>query len=118
MAGLYFQELKAMMKEDVKQRAIGLSVLTTIGELRSVRIFILGEANRPGSFTVSSLSTITNALFVSGGIRKTGSLRNIQLKRNGQLVATFDLSDLLLKGDTSDDLRVLPGVVIFVPPVG
>ena len=118
VAGLSFQELKAMMKEEVKQRAIGLSVLTTLGELRSVRIFILGEANRPGSYTVSSLSTITNALFVSGGIKKTGSLRNIQLKRNGQLVSTFDLYDLLLKGDTSDDVRVLPGDVIFVPPVG
>lgn len=118
VAGLSFQELKAMMKEEVKQRAIGLSVLTTLGELRSVRIFILGEANRPGSYTVSSLSTITNALFVSGGIKKTGSLRNIQLKRNGQLLSTFDLYDLLLKGDTSDDVRVLPGDVIFVPPVG
>ena len=118
VAGLSFQELKAMMKEEVKQRAIGLNVLTTLGELRSVRIFILGEANRPGSYTVSSLSTITNALFVSGGIKKTGSLRNIQLKRNGQLVSTFDLYDLLLKGDTSDDVRVLPGDVIFVPPVG
>lgn len=118
VAGLSFQELKAMMKEEVKQRAIGLSVLTTLGELRSVRIFILGEANRPGSYTVSSLSTITNALFVSGGIKKTGSLRNIELKRNGELVSTFDLYDLLLRGDTSDDVRVLPGDVIFVPPVG
>jgi polysaccharide export outer membrane protein len=118
VAGLSFQELKAMMKEEVKQRAIGLSVLTTLGELRSVRIFILGEANRPGSYTVSSLSTITNALFVSGGIKKTGSLRNIELKRNGKLVSTFDLYDLLLRGDTSDDVRVLPGDVIFVPPVG
>ena len=118
VAGLSFQELKAMMKEEVKLRAIGLSVLTTLGELRSVRIFILGEANRPGSYTVSSLSTITNALFVSGGIKKTGSLRNIELKRNGKVVSTFDLYDLLLRGDTSDDVRVLPGDVIFVPPVG
>jgi polysaccharide export outer membrane protein len=118
VAGLSFQELKEMMKEEVKQRAIGLSVLTTLGELRSVRIFILGEANRPGSYTVSSLSTITNALFVSGGIKKTGSLRNIELKRNGNVVSTFDLYDLLLRGDTSDDVRVLPGDVIFVPPVG
>lgn len=118
VAGLSFQELKVMMNEEVKQRTIGLSVITTLGELRSVRIFILGEANRPGSYTVSSLSTITNALFVSGGIKKTGSLRNIQLKRNGQLVSTFDLYDLLLRGDTSADVRVLPGDVIFVPPVG
>lgn len=118
VAGLSFQELKLMMKEEVKQRTIGLNVITSLGELRSVRIFILGEANRPGSYTVSSLSTITNALFVSGGIKKTGSLRNIELKRNGELVSTFDLYDLLLRGDTSADVRVLPGDVIFVPPIG
>lgn len=118
VAGLSFQELKVMMNEEVKQRTIGLSVITTLGELRSVRIFILGEANRPGSYTVSALSTITNALFVSGGIKKTGSLRNIQLKRNGELVSSFDLYDLLLRGDTSADVRVLPGDVIFVPPIG
>ncbi len=118
VAGLSFQELKLMMNEEVKQRTIGLNVITTLGELRSVRIFILGEANRPGSYTVSSLSTITNALFVSGGIKKTGSLRNIELKRNGELVSTFDLYDLLLRGDTSADVRVLPGDVIFVPPIG
>ena len=118
VAGLSFQELKVMMSEEVKQRTIGLNVITTLGELRSVRIFILGEANRPGSYTVSSLSTITNALFVSGGIKKTGSLRNIELKRNGKLVSTFDLYDLLLRGDTSKDVRVLPGDVIFVPPIG
>ena len=118
VAGLSFQELKLMMTEEVKQRTIGLNVITTLGELRSVRIFILGEANRPGSYTVSSLSTITNALFVSGGIKKSGSLRNIELKRNGKLVSTFDLYDLLLRGDTSQDVRVLPGDVIFVPPIG
>ncbi|MET1219524.1 MAG: polysaccharide biosynthesis/export family protein, partial [Glaciecola sp.] len=118
VAGLSFQELKAMMNEEVSNRAIGLNVITTLGELRSVRIFILGEANRPGSYTVSALSTITNALFVSGGIKKTGSLRNIELKRNGKLVSTFDLYDLLLRGDTSQDVRVLPGDVIFVPPIG
>ena len=118
VAGLSFQELKLMMTEEVEQRTIGLNVITTLGELRSIRIFILGEANRPGSYTVSSLSTITNALFVSGGIKKTGSLRNIELKRNGELVSTFDLYDLLLRGDTSQDVRVLPGDVIFVPPIG
>ena len=89
-----------------------------MGGLRSVRVFLLGDVQRPGAFVVSSLSTMTNALLVGGGIKEIGSLRNIQLKRKGQVVATLDLYDLLLKGDTSNDARIQPGDVIFVPPVG
>ena len=87
-----------------------------MGDLRSIRVFVLGEAEKPGSYTVSGLSTMTNALFVSGGVKKIGSLRNIQLKRNGQLITTLDLYDLLLHGDTSGDRQLLPGDVIFIPP--
>jgi protein involved in polysaccharide export with SLBB domain len=90
----------------------------SIGDLRSIRVYVLGEAEQPGSFTVSSLATITNAIFVSGGVKPIGSLRNIQLKRNGQLVKRLDLYDLLLNGDTSDNVRLQPGDVIFIPPVG
>jgi protein involved in polysaccharide export with SLBB domain len=97
---------------------IGTQAVVTLGDLRSIRVFVLGDVERPGSFTVSGLSTITNALFASGGIRPIGSLRNIQLKRKGQLVARLDLYDLLLNGDTSNDVRLLPGDVIFIPPVG
>ena len=81
-------------------------------------MFVLGEAEKPGSYTVSGLSTMTNALFVSGGVKKIGSLRNIELKRNGRLVTTLDLYDLLLHGDTSGDRQLLPGDVIFIPPIG
>ena len=97
---------------------IGTRAVVSIGELRSITVFITGEAEAPGSYTVSSLSTITNALFASGGIKESGSLRNVQLKRRGQLVATLDLYDLLLRGDSSDDLRLISGDVIFIPPVG
>ena len=90
----------------------------SIGDLRSIRVFVLGEAERPGSYTVSGLATITNALFASGGVKPIGSLRNIQLKRNGRVVQALDLYDLLLNGDTSGDVRLLPGDVIFIPPVG
>ena len=83
-----------------------------------MRVFILGEARNAGSYTVSSLSTITHALYVSGGIKRTGSLRNVQHKRNGKVLGTLDLYDLLLKGDSSDDSRLQPGDVIFIPPVG
>ena len=83
-----------------------------------MRVFVLGEARNAGSYTVSSLSTITNALYVSGGIKRTGSLRKIQHKRDGKLVGELDLYDLLLAGDTSNDNRLQPGDVIFIPPVG
>jgi polysaccharide export outer membrane protein len=97
---------------------IGTQASISIGELRSIRVFVLGDAEVPGSYTVSGLSTITNALFVSGGVKTIGSLRNIQLKRGGRIVTTLDLYDLLLRGDTRADERLLPGDVIFVPPIG
>jgi len=84
-----------------------------------MRVFVLGEARNAGSYTVSSLSTITHALYVSGGITRTGSLRRVQHKRDGQLIGELDLYDLLMAGDTSNDNRLLqPGDVIFIPSVG
>ena len=68
-------------------------------------------------YTVSSLTTLTNAIFASGGIKMTGSLRNIQLKRKGKVISTFDFYDLLLQGDTSKDTRMMQGDVVFVPPI-
>jgi len=102
----------------VRERKIGVDVSVTLDELRSIQVFVLGDVEQPGSFTVSSLSTVTNGLFVAGGITEQGSLRNVQLKRNGQTIAQLDLYDLLLKGDVSGDRRVQQGDVIFVPAVG
>lgn len=118
VAGQSFNELKSSITQRVTEQIIGVDVFVSLGELRSIRIFMLGDVNQPGAYTVSSLSTMTNALFVSGGIRSIGSLRNIQLKRGGQIVTTLDLYDLLLRGDTSTDARLQPGDVIFVPSVG
>ena len=86
-----------------------------MSELRSIDIYLVGAAFKPGAYAVSALSTITNALFASGGPNEVGSLRNIQLKRNGKLVKEFDLYSLLLKGDTSNDVRLQQGDVIFIP---
>ncbi|MDH5246692.1 MAG: SLBB domain-containing protein, partial [Betaproteobacteria bacterium] len=118
VAGMTFDELKARIEQRVNEQMIGTQAVVTMGDLRSIRVFVLGEAEQPGSYTVSGLSTITNALFVSGGVKTIGSLRNIQLKRNGAVVTRLDLYDLLLNGDTSNDVRLLPGDVIFIPPVG
>ncbi len=113
-----FEAAKALIEQKVEQQLIGSRVSVTMGDLRSIRVFVLGEANKPGSYTVSGLSTMTNALFVSGGVKKIGSLRNIELKRDGHLVTTLDLYDLLLHGDTSHDRQLRPGDVIFIPPIG
>lgn len=118
VAGLRFEEVRERLDSVVREQMIGTQVSVSMGELRSIRVFVLGDAEVPGSYTVSGLSTITNALFVSGGVKEIGSLRNIQLKRAGRTVTTLDLYDLLLRGDTSADARLLPGDVIFVPPVG
>ncbi|NNC97785.1 MAG: hypothetical protein HKN88_06905 [Gammaproteobacteria bacterium] len=118
VAGLDFSEAKQAIEDRYATTMIGVKTNVTMGELRSMRVFLLGEAANPGSYTVSALSTITNALFVSGGINKIGSLRNVQLKRNGKTVTTLDLYDLLLRGDTRNDVRLQPGDVIFIPTVG
>lgn len=118
VSGRRFEEVRRDLENRVSQQMIGTQAHVTLGELRSIRVFVLGDAERPGSYTVSGLSTMTNALFVSGGVKQIGSLRNIQLKRDGKTVSTLDLYDLLLRGDTSEDARLLPGDVIFIPPIG
>jgi polysaccharide biosynthesis/export protein len=117
VSGLRVDDAKARIEQRVAEQMIGTQATVTMGELRSIRVFVLGEAEKPGSYTVSGLATVTNALFVSGGVKTIGSLRNIQLKRNGRIVTTLDLYDLLLNGDTSKDARLQPGDVIFIPPV-
>ena len=118
LAGLTFQQAREKLKEVVSQQMIGVNASITMGTLRTIRIFVLGEAQVPGSYVVSSLSTMTNAIFASGGITEIGSLRSIQLKRSGKLITQLDLYELLLNGDTSNDSRLLPGDVIFIPPIG
>ncbi|NVK20932.1 MAG: SLBB domain-containing protein [Kangiellaceae bacterium] len=117
VAGLSYTELKESLTQQINEQIIGVQANITMGELRSMQIFVLGEAFKPGAYTVSSLSTIMNALYVSGGVKEVGSLRNIQLKRNGQLITTLDLYDLLLRGDTRRDRRLQAGDVIFIPSV-
>ena len=115
LVGLNFAEVKQLLKSKIKNTMIGVESNISMGELRSIRIFIAGEAYKPGTYTVSGLATITQALYVSGGLSDIGSLRNIQLKRKGKLIGTLDLYDLLLKGDTSNDLRLQSGDVVFIP---
>jgi len=118
VAGLPFSEFRQDLNRRVEQMLIGTQVSVTMGELRTIQVFVLGDANWPGSYVVSSMATISSALYKSGGISEIGSLRRVQLKRNGRVVTSLDLYDLLLRGDTSGDQRLQPGDVIFIPPVG
>jgi len=116
--GLTFEKLQQQLSAQINEQHIGVKSNISLGELRSIRIIIAGEAYKPGSYTISSLATITQALFVSGGVTDIASLRNIELKRAGKTVTTFDLYDLLMKGDASNDVRLRSGDVIFIPTVG
>lgn len=118
VAGLTYTLMQDMIQNQVKQRLIGFNAAVSMGELRSIQIFIAGEAYKPGSYTVSSLSTISQALYVAGGVSDIASLRSVRLMRAGKVVTEFDLYDLLLEGDTSDDKMLQSGDVVFIPARG
>jgi polysaccharide biosynthesis/export protein len=118
VGGQRFTSVKETIEARVERQMIGVHASVSIGDTRSIRVFVLGEANRPGSYTISGFGTITSALFAAGGVKPIGSLRNIQLKRQGTVVRNFDLYDMLIRGDSTDDARLLPGDVVFVPPLG
>jgi polysaccharide export outer membrane protein len=118
VAGLTFSELKSFVVNKIKQKIIGVDVVVSLAELRSMRIFVLGDAYKPGPYTLSSLSSVTHAIFAAGGISDIGSLRNIQIKRRGKLIQKVDLYDLLIEGDSSSDILLQSGDVVFVPPQG
>jgi len=118
VTGLGFAKLEKQIQNRVQKRFIGMKASVTLGKLRSTRVFVLGDVERPGSYAISGLSTLTNALFASGGVKRIGSLRDIQIKRQGKIVSRLDLYDLLLRGDNSADVRLLAGDVIFIPPIG
>jgi polysaccharide export outer membrane protein len=109
--------MKKLLVTKIKEKIIGVDVVIGMASLRSMRVFVLGDAYKPGPYTLSSLSSITHALFAAGGISNIGSLRNIQLKRSGKLVTKLDLYDLLIHGDSTNDLMLQSGDVVFIPPV-
>jgi protein involved in polysaccharide export with SLBB domain len=117
VGGQSFSRVSADLEQRISQQMIGVRASVSMGDTRSIRVFVMGEANRPGSYTISGLGTITSALYAAGGLKPFGSLRDIQLKRSGVVLRHLDLYNLLLRGDTSDDAKLLSGDVIFIPPV-
>ena len=118
VTGLTYGEFKETLNKELSKYYTNYQMNVSMGPLRTIRVYIVGNAARPGSYTVSSLSTLVNSLFEAGGPSKTGTMRNIDVKRNGKNVVQFDMYDFLLKGNKTKDVRLMPEDVIFIPPVG
>jgi len=118
VAGVRYHALQGYLKNAIGKVLRNFELSVTLGKLRSIQVFVVGQAKRPGAYTVSSLSTLVNTLFASGGPSAKGSLRHIQVKRNGAVVTELDMYDFLLKGDKTRDIPLQPGDVIYIPPVG
>ena len=115
LAGLTFEEAKRVIAQRVNTRVIGSDVVTSLGNLRQISIFLAGEVNAPGNYNVSALTSISQALYLSDGLTDIGSFRDIQVRRANQVVARFDLYDLLLRGKRDNDITLQSGDTVFVP---
>ncbi|CAG0928148.1 Polysialic acid transport protein KpsD [Rhodocyclaceae bacterium] len=118
VAGMRFAEMQEAIVSSVAEQMIGTRVSVGMGRLRSLQVMITGDAEHPGAYTVGGLSTASNALMAAGGIKPIGSLRRVRVLRAGQVVSTLDLYDLLLRGNSANDVRLQSGDVVFVPPLG
>jgi len=116
VAGLPFETMQRTITDKLKNIE-GVNVSLSMGELRPIGVYVVGEVKTPGFHTVSPLTSITNALFTAGGITKRGSLRQVQLRRNGKLVSEVDYYDFLMSGNDKSGLRLQSGDVIVVPIV-
>ena len=118
IAGLAFSQLDGHLRSAIGRVYHNFDLTVDMGQIRAIQIYLSGQARRPGVYTVSSLSTLVDALFASGGPSVQGSMRHIQLRRAGQVITDFDLYNLLIDGDKSKDVKLESGDVIFIPPVG
>src|SRR5208337_4141575 len=112
VAGLAYSELDKHLRDAVSRVYRNFNLTVDVGQIRAIQVYVAGEARRPGVYTVSSLSTLVDALFASGGPAVEGSMRSIELRRGEAVVTRFDLYDLLIRGDKSKDAKLLPGDVI------
>ncbi len=118
VAGVHYGDLAQDLKQQISKIFKNFDLTANLGHLRSLQVFVVGNARYPGTYTISSLSTLVNAIFASGGPDPQGSLRHIQVRRDGDTITDFDFYDLLIKGDKSKDVRLQSGDVIYFPHVG
>ena len=118
VAGMPFSDLDGHLRKAIGRVYRNFDLTADIGQIRAIQVYVAGQARRPGVYTVSSLSTLVDAVFASGGPSIQGSMRHIELRRGSDVVTDFDLYGLLVHGDKSKDVKLLPGDVIFIPAVG
>lgn len=118
LAGVQVKDLEATVRKQVATVFTNVTVNASLGRLRGVTVYVVGQARQPGTYNLTSLSTLVNAVFASGGPGANGSLRQITLRRGGKTVTTLDLYDFMAKGDKSRDALLQPGDVIAIPPAG
>jgi len=117
-AGVQFKDLREFLKKEISRYYTDFDLNVSMGNLRSIRVYLVGNVSSPGAYTIPGLSTVISALFESGGPSKTGTMRAVELKRSGKTISTLDLYALLLKGDKSGDFKLVNEDVVYVPPVG
>lgn len=117
-SGQTFQQLRSELENRIKEQKIGVEAFISFGALRTMQVFVMGDAYRPGAYNVNGMTTVTQALQAAGGIDTVGSLRKIQVKRAGQKVIDVDLYKMLVWGDTSQDIRLRSGDTVFIPTKG
>lgn len=118
VAGIAYRDLRSSLERELSRQYRGFTASVTMGPLHSVTVYVTGFAQTPGSYTVSSLSTLVNAVLAAGGPSAGGSFRSLQVRRGGKLISDFDLYDFVLKGDKSGDVVLQNGDVIFIAPAG
>lgn len=118
LAGVAARDLEKTLKIHLGKVFTNFQLNANLGRLRGIQVYVVGQALRPGTYHLSSLSTLVTALFASGGPGANGSMRNIELKRGNRTVSTLDLYDFIARGDKSRDTALLPGDIIVIPAVG
>jgi protein involved in polysaccharide export with SLBB domain len=116
--GLTYGELKKYLNNEIKKYYTDFEMAITMEQIKTIRVYVVGAARVPGSYTLSSLASLFNALFAAGGPNKQGTMRNIQLIRNGKIIQIVDLYEFLLKGDRTADIRLENLDTIFIPVIG
>lgn len=118
VGGLPYRDLQSAISSQVSRQYRGFTASVAMGPLHGITVYVTGFAQTPGSYTVSSLSTLVNAVLAAGGPSAGGSFRSLEVRRGGKLISDFDLYDFLLKGDKSGDVVLQNGDVIFIAPAG
>lgn len=116
LAGVKASDAESVIRNAIGKLYKGVTINVNFGQLRAITVYVVGQASRPGTYTVSSMSTLVTALFASGGPNANGSMRRVQVKRGGKVVAELDLYAFIAKGDKSADIKLLDGDSIFIPP--